>query len=164
MVLSNIIRFALLRSWTKFTISLALINIHKTTSHLELVELLYDRHMNMNAPSELISTRVALLYRKLTPFFRKSSFFVQTLSISAVEFMRARGNRNCDQTVIHIRGFTKFLHQAFGLKFHWHLMTLSLKFQKARTKVEVSLVSTPLAVSAKLRQENINFACSLLEF
>ena len=93
----------------------------------------------MNAPSELISTHVALLYRKLTPFFRKSSFFVQTLSISAVEFMRARGNRNCDQTDIHIRGLTKFLDQACGLKFHWHLRTLSLKFQKARTKIEVFL-------------------------
>ena len=81
----------------------------------------------MNAPSELISTHVALLYRKLTPFFRKSSFFVQTLSISAVEFMRARGNRNCDQTDIHIRGLTKFLDQACGLEFHWHLRTLSLK-------------------------------------
>ena len=26
---------------------------------------------------------------------------------------------------------------AFGLKFHWYLKTLSLKFQKARTKIEV---------------------------
>jgi hypothetical protein len=28
---------------------------------------------------------------------------------------------------------------AFGLKFHWYLRTLSLKFQKARTKIEVFL-------------------------
>ena len=25
----------------------------------------------------------------------------------------------------------------FGLKFHWYLKTISLKFQKARTKIEV---------------------------
>ena len=38
----------------------------------------------------------------------------------------------------NIRGFTKFeFTVAFSLKFHWYLRTLSLKFQKARTKIEV---------------------------
>ena len=56
---------------------------------------------------------------------------------------------------------------ACGLKFHWYLRTLSLNFQKARTKIEVSAL---LAVSAKLRQptgqrqENFNFGPSLLKF
>ena len=40
----------------------------------------------------------------------------------------------------NIRGFTKFeFTVAFSLKFHWYLRTLSLKFQKARTKIEVFL-------------------------
>ena len=56
---------------------------------------------------------------------------------------------------------------ACGLKFHRYLRTLSLKFQKARSKTEVFL-SLPCWLSAKLRQptrqrqENFNFACSLL--
>ena len=65
---------------------------------------------------------------------------------------------------MYIRGFTKFeITVACGLKFHLYL---SLKFQKARTKIEVFL----LAVSAKLRQptgqrqENFNFGPSLLKF
>ena len=41
---------------------------------------------------------------------------------------------------IYIRGFTKFqITEACGLKFHWHLKTLSLKFQKATSKIEVFL-------------------------
>ena len=67
-------------------------------------------HWVLSAPSNLISTHVALLtVQEIDPSFCKSSFFVQTLSISAVEFMRARGNRNFDQTGIDIRGLTKFL-------------------------------------------------------
>ena len=39
-----------------------------------------------------------------------------------------------------IRGFTKFeITVACGLKFHWFLRTLNLKFQKARTKIDVFL-------------------------
>ena len=41
---------------------------------------------------------------------------------------------------------------ACGLKFHWYLRTLSLKSQKARTKIEGQ------------RRENFNFACSLPKF
>ena len=40
----------------------------------------------------------------------------------------------------YIRGFTKFqITVACGLKFHWYLRTLSLKFQKATSKIEVFL-------------------------
>ena len=38
---------------------------------------------------------------------------------------------------------------ARGLKFHWYLRTLSIKFQKARTKIEVSL-SLPCWLSHSL--------------
>ena len=38
------------------------------------------------------------------------------------------------------RGFTNFeITVACGLKFHWYLRTLSLKFQKATSKIEVFL-------------------------
>ena len=41
---------------------------------------------------------------------------------------------------IYVSGFTKFeITVACGLEFHWYLRTLSLKFQKARTKIEVFL-------------------------
>ena len=40
--------------------------------------------------------------------------------------------------IMYVRGFTNFeITVACGLKFHWYLRTLSLKFQKARTKIEV---------------------------
>ena len=39
---------------------------------------------------------------------------------------------------MYVRGFTKFeITVACGLKFHWYLRILSLKFQNARTKIEV---------------------------
>ena len=38
---------------------------------------------------------------------------------------------------MYVRGFAKFqIKVACGLKFHWYLRALSLKFQKARTKIE----------------------------
>jgi hypothetical protein len=41
---------------------------------------------------------------------------------------------------MYIRGFTNFeITVACGLEFHWYLRTLSLKFQNARTKIEVRL-------------------------
>ena len=63
---------------------------------------------------------------------------------------------------MYIMGLTKFkITVACGLKFHWYLRTLSLKFQKARTKIEV-FRSLPCWLSQfSFRQEN--FFCSLLK-
>ena len=52
---------------------------------------------------------------------------------------------------------------ACGLKFHWCLRTSSLKFQKAKSKIDIFL-SLPCWLSKGQRRENFNFACSLLKF
>ena len=45
-----------------------------------------------------------------------------------------------DLIKIYVRDFTKFqITVGCGLQFHWFLRTLSLKFQTARTKIEVCL-------------------------
>ena len=62
-------------------------------------------------------------------------------------------------TYRYIRGFTNFeITVACGLKFHWYLRTLSLEFQKARTKIEVQLQQP-----TGQRQENFNFGPRLLK-
>ena len=64
---------------------------------------------------------------------------------------------------MYIRGFTKFgIKVALSLQFLGYLRTLSLKFQKAWTKIEVFL-ALPCWLS-QFSQENFNFGPSLLKF
>ena len=67
---------------------------------------------------------------------------------------------------MYFRGFTKFqITVAYDIKFHWYLGTLSSKFLKARPKIVVFLsISAKLRQPTGQRQENFNFACSLLKF
>ena len=59
---------------------------------------------------------------------------------------------------IHIhQGFHQIqITVAWGLKFHWYLRNLTLRFQNARTKIEVFL--------SLQKQENFKFGPSILKF
>ena len=72
----------------------------------------------------------------------------------------SRDGKSNRQASMYARGFTKFkITVACGLKFHWYLRTLSLKFQKSRTKTEAKLRQP-----TGQRQENFSFCPSLLKF
>ena len=78
-------------------------------------------------------------------------------------------NELFQQITMFIMGFTKFgIKVLWRLEFLEYLRTLSLKFQKARTKIEVVL-TLPCCLSqfswdSQQSQDNFNFGPSLLKF